>query len=75
MDGEHLEGSVRLPRLENAPAVGVDLDSADATVTEQQSAEDTPADAREQVEFAHHSSLHTAIAASHATSANPPTIQ
>lgn len=52
MDRERLEDSVALPRLENAPAVGVDLDSADAAVTEQEAAKDTTTDAREQMKLA-----------------------
>lgn len=49
MDRERLEDSVTLPRLENAPAVGVDLDSADASVAEQHAAEDATADAGKQM--------------------------
>lgn len=38
MDGEGFKDSVALPRLEHAPAVGLNLDSTDASVAEQKAA-------------------------------------
>lgn len=52
MDGELLENAIALPRLENAPAVGIDLDGSDAAVAEQEPAKDAAADAGEEVQLA-----------------------
>ena len=63
MDRELLEESVALPRLEDAPAVGVKFDRAHAAVAEQHAAEDAAADAGEEVELAErHISSSTAAA-------------
>ena len=53
MDGKRLEQAFALPRLEHAPAVGVDLDGAGASVAEQHAAEDAAADSSEEVELTH----------------------
>lgn len=52
MDWERFEDAFALSCLEDAPAVRVDLDSADAAVAQQQAAQDAAANAGEEMQFA-----------------------
>lgn len=69
MDWELRQAAVGLPRLQDAAAVGVNLDGADAPVPEQEAAEDPAADTSEEMQLAQGHDRTAPMRLSHARSA------